>query len=339
MKKIIEKIMIIKIYSSNLEKIVKRSIKNIIRKHKDIKFDIKHKNNLSIMEIEISISIKKHKPESVVISISNKIIEIQGRYTTCLNYWLPSCIEAAYHSGRSLNLKFDTDDYGSSSCLSMDSEDINNLIPDEYSMRNYYKKRYSNNPMTFNKFKNNWLKRKKQMYWRGSTTGGGIITTKNDLFKLKRVIICKSHNRNSLYNMKISKIVQNNIPKKVLINELKKENIWSRSVFENTFSNYCFYPDIPGNALAWGSIRKYLMGNLIFKSSTKRQLYYYRFLQPWKHYIPIEENFVDLEEKYSWIMSHMEQSAFIAWNGYIQANNYIKNTPKYLISRILEGTK
>ena len=211
----------------------------------------------------------------------------------------------------------------------------NSLIPNEYSMRNYYKRRYSNNPKTFNQFKKNWLKRKNQIYWRGSTTGGGMLNTKNDLFKLQRVRLCKLHNRNISCNMKISKIVQNNVPKHILINELKKESIWARSVFENTFSNYCCYPDLPGNALAWGSIRKYLMGNLIFKSSTKRQLYYYRFLKPWKHYIPIEENFLDLEEKHSWITSHMEEAAFIAWNGYIQANDYIKNIPEYLISQIL----
>ena len=331
--------MIIKIHENKIENNIQKSIKHIIRKYKNIKFEIEIKNDLSIMEIEIYITLKKDNPEKVIISISNKITKIKGRYCICLNYWLPNCIEAVYRSPRPLTLKFDTDDYGNSNCLSMDSEDINNLIPDEYSMRNHYKKRFSNNPITFNKFKKDWLKRKNQMYWRGSTTGGGILNTKNDLFKLRRVMICRLHNNNISFNMKISKIVQNNMPKQILINELKKENIWSRSVFENTFSNYCCYPDIPGNALAWGSIRKYLMGNLVFKSSTKRQLYYYRFLKPWKHYIPIEENFLDLEEKYSWITSNMEEAAFIAWNGYIQANDYIRNTPEHLISRILEKTK
>ncbi len=319
---------------NTIESILKRNINNIIKKYKHITFEIEIKQYLSIMEIEICIPIQKDNPEKVIISISNQIEEIKERYSICLNYWLPNCLEAVARSRRSLNLQFDTDDYGSPHSLSMDSENIDILIPDEYSMRNHYKKRYTTNPMTFNQFKIDWLKRKNQIYWRGSTTGGGIINTKKDLFKLMRVIICKSYSSNKLFNMKISKVVQNNLPKQIIINELKKERIWSRSVFENTFSNYCCYPDIPGNALAWGSIRKYLMGNLIFKSNTKRQLYYYRFLKPWKHYIPVEENFLDLEEKHSWVKSHMEEAAFIAWNGYIQANNYIQNTPEYLISRI-----
>ncbi len=331
--------MILKSKSNRIKEKIMMNIRNIIRRYKNTNFDIITKNNLSIMEIEISITSQKGVPEKVIISISNKLDEIKGRYSSCLNYWLPNCIEAVYRSNKSLNLKFDTDDYGSSNCLSMDTEDVTQLIPDEYAMRNHYKKRYSNNPMTFSQFKSNWLKRKNQIYWRGSTTGGGELNSKEDLFKLRRFRVCKLHNQTSSCNMKISKIVQNNIPKHILINELKKENIWSRAVFENTFSNYCCYPDIPGNALAWGSIRKYLMGNLILKSSTKRQLYYYRFLQPWKNYIPIEENFIDLGEKYSWIKTHMEEAAFIAWKGYIQANNYIKNTPEYLISKIIEKTK
>ena len=331
--------MIIKIEKNIIENEIKNSIRNVITKYKNIKFEIESKKDLSIKQIEIFISLNKEKPETVIILISNQIQEIKGRYSICLNYWLPSCIEAVYRSHRSLNIKFDTDDYGSDNCLSMDSEDSNYLIPDEYSMRNHYKKRYSDNPLTFNQFKKNWLQRKHQMYWRGSTTGGGILNTEMDLFKLRRVILCKLHNNKISFNMKISKIVQNNLPKQIFINELKKENLWSRSVFENTFSKYSCYPDIPGNALAWGSIRKYLMGNLIFKSSTKRQLYYYRFIKPWKHYIPIEENFLDLEEKHSWVKAHMEEAAYIAWNGYIQANDYIKNTKEYLISQIIKKTR
>ena len=330
--------MIMKSQTSKLKHEIQYSIRNIIRKYKNIKFQIETKKDLSKMEIAIYISLNKDNPEKVIILISNKIQEIKGRYCICLNYWLPSCIEAVYRSRRSLSLKFDTDDYGSHNCLSMDSEDRNSLIPDEYSMRNHYKKRYTNKPMTFNQFKKDWLKRKNKIYWRGSTTGGGILHTKNDLLKLRRVVLCKMYNNNTSFNMKISKIVQNKLAKQILINELKKENIWSKAVFENTFSNYSCYPDIPGNALAWGSIRKYLMGNLIFKSSTKRQLYYYRFLKPWRHYIPTEENFLDLEEKFSWVGSHIEEAALIAWNGYVQANDYIKNAPEYLISRILKKT-
>ena len=146
----------------------------------------------------------------------------------------------------------------------------------------------------------------------------------------------KLYLENDLFNFKISKIIQNQIPKQIFIEALKNDRLWSRPVLEYKFSKYCFYPDIPGNALAWGSISKYLMGNLVFKSSTKRQFYYYTFIKPWKHYIPVERDFSDLERKYEWARSNMEEASFIAWNGYIQANNYIKKAYEHLISVILE---
>ena len=71
--------MIFKIRSNKIEDKIKVDIKNIIRKYKYIKFEIELTKNLSIMEIEISISFQKESPEKVVISISDKREEITGR--------------------------------------------------------------------------------------------------------------------------------------------------------------------------------------------------------------------------------------------------------------------
>ena len=46
--------MISKIHSNKIKNKLKGDIKNIIRKYKNIKFEIVLKNSLSIMEIEIS---------------------------------------------------------------------------------------------------------------------------------------------------------------------------------------------------------------------------------------------------------------------------------------------
>ncbi|WP_269614504.1 glycosyl transferase family 90 [Prochlorococcus marinus] len=182
-----------------------------------------------------------------------------------------------------------------------------------------------------------WLIKESKMYWRGSTTGDSYKNLK-ELNKLKRIEICKRFRESKGIDIKLSRITQTDTNKEKTKKYLIQEKIFRKEVSENKFINYKYYPDIPVNSLAWESIRKYLMGNLIFKSTKKRQLYYYRFLKPWKNYIPVEENFLDLEEKYSWVKSHREEAAFIAWNGYIQSNNYVQNAPEYLISRILERT-
>ena len=312
-----------------------KSIKKITSKYKEIIFKIEISPYISLMEIGINVLVEKGNTKEVMLLISDKKEKIDGRFRVCLNYWLPLCIEASFRSKRSLKLIFNTCDSGGINALSMDSIDLKNLIPDEYSMRNYYKNRYTKNPKNFKQFQKNWLKRKTKVFWRGSSTGGIILNTTNDLYQLKRVMLCKQFN-NKNFNLKISKIVQNTLPKQIFIAELKKQNLWSRPVFEIKFSDYCFYPDIPGNALAWGSIRKYLMGNLIFKPYSERKLYYYQLIKPWKHFIPVEEDFSDLNEKYKWAISHMEDSSLIAWNGYIQANNYIKVLPEIFISILIE---
>ena len=331
--------MIFNLHALSIEKQIINSIKNITNQYKEIKFTTNISDNLLLMEIGISISFKKGNPKEVILSISNEREEIDGRFIICLNYWLPLCIEATRKSHSSLNLTFNICDSGGLNALSMDSHDPNQIIPNEYSMRNYYKNRYTKNPYNLKKFQRKWLKRKAILFWRGSTTGGFILNTTNDLYKLKRVKLCQLYNNNNTLNLKISKIVQNKLPKQIFIDELKKQNLWARPVIENKFSSYCFYPDIPGNALAWGSIRKYLMGNLIFKPYTQRKLYYYRFMKPWKHFIPVEEDFSDIHEKYKWAISHIEDASFIAWNGYIKANNYIRTLPEIFIKIVIEKNK
>ena len=68
----------------------------------------------------------------------------------------------------------------------MDSLNNSDLIPDEYSMREYVKNRYSSNLLSFEKFNNMWLNRKHVVFWRGSTTGraGKWINTVKDLEEL-----------------------------------------------------------------------------------------------------------------------------------------------------------
>ena len=50
-----------------------------------------------------------------------------------------------------------------------------------------------------------------------------------------------------------------------LIKWLKDKKIYAKPISERIFSKYRYYPDIPGNSLAWGTIRKYRYGNLVFK--------------------------------------------------------------------------
>ena len=47
--------------------------------------------------------------------------------------------------------------------------------------------------------------------------------------------------------------------------------------------------------------------------------------------------FFDLNEKYEWAEKNQEETAYIAWNGYLKAHNYIKRIPEHFMSVLLKN--
>ena len=82
------------------------------------------------------------------------------------------------------------------------------------------------------------------------------------------------------------------------INDLKcaliDQNLFAEKIEEKTFCNYKYYPDIPGNALSWGTINKHLMGMLIIRPASNRKLMWHGLTKPWIHYVPCCSDFSDL---------------------------------------------
>ncbi len=79
---------------------------------------------------------------------------------------------------------------------------------------------------------------------------------------------------------------------------------------------YKYHIDIDGvtctfTALSW----KLLSGCLVMKQTTPNIMWYYRELIPWKHYIPLEKDLSDLQEKLLWALHHDREAEEIARNG------------------------
>ena len=136
-------------------------------------------------------------------------------------------------------------------------------------------------------------------------------------------------------DIKISRIIQNGATKREIRKYLIDEQIFGKEVSEDKFRNYKYYPDIPGNALAWGTITKYLAGSLIFKAEYEQKLYYYKLLKPWTHYIPVNNDFSDLKEKLIWAQNNITKSVEIAYSGYIIIFEYLQNIDKHFINTSL----
>ena len=307
-------------------------------RQKEYNFSISLNSDLHPMQVNINMNRKIYNHKIMNIIISNDTdLESNGRMRECLKFWIRFCIELEERYERSFLLRFYCDDRGKRDCLSMDSEFDDNLIPDEYSMRYNYKKRYRSQVISISEFSKQWLKRKHTIFWRGSTTGGGSLKSIKDVSNLMRVKVCKQFRDTKGFDFRISKIVQEYIPKKLIRNYLQENNILGRQVLEYKFASFCYYLDIPGNALSWGTIRKHMVGNLVFRADYKRKLFYYKLMEPWKHYIPIDEDFSDLNEKFLWAEGNPNKAAEIAWNGYKIAHQYIKDIPEHFINTALQN--
>ena len=306
--------------------------------YKNTKFNIIfNKEILNDNYLSLELFQKNNKINHVVIHFSHDILKnitTMKRAKKCLDYWIPLLIKISNKTKERININLNCGDGASNDYLSMDSNKNISLIPDLYSFNAAKKinKRFS--AISFNQFKNEWLRKQNKMYWRGSTTGDTYENIK-ELNSLKRIQICKNFREKSDMDIKISRIIQNNKDKKEIKKYLIKEKIFGKSVSETKFTHYKYYPDIPGNSLAWGTITKYLAGSLIFKAEYEKDLYYYKFLEPWTHYIPVNKDFSDLEEKLMWSKNNVTKSMEISYSGYIIIFEYLKNIDNHFIDTSL----
>ena len=191
----------------------------------------------------IYVDFLSNKKKKITIEISSMVNDNSNnpkRFYNCYYFWLPYCLKIANQISKSFMIQLNASDWGVESFLSMTSEDPNNLIPDEYAMNESKILNKMSFPKDFSDFEANWMKRKSIMFWRGSTTGKTINST-FDLKELTRVKVCLSVKNIDKFDMKISSIVQNKIPKQIIIQWLRKHNILTRRVDESRFLRNKYY--------------------------------------------------------------------------------------------------
>ena len=208
----------------------------------------------------------------------------------------------------------------------MDSlaKDSNSTIPDLYAMRG--RNRAYANPIGFFEFHKEWFTRKNAVFWRGSTTGhqGQTLASCQDSVRYK---VCKDNRLTSNMDLKFTSLCQFKQSEiKNVENHFNELSILGDRVDESEFSKYRMFPDLPGNARAWGTIFRYLDGCLIFRPTNQlRYLKYDDYMKPWVHFIPVNHDFSDLAQKAEFAIQNTIQSAYIAWNGYLAARRYLIN--------------
>jgi len=293
---------------------------------------------------DLDLVLTKPSSDVVNITVSPGLIQqeaflLRSRIESCLRHWVKPFWKSKVPVGQAIY--FDCGDIGSSKAFSMDGPDENRLIPDIYAFDTAA--RLSNleqqalEAQDFIQFRHNWNFLNRRVFWRGSSTGflpnGELAQTVHEFVNIPRISICLREKFNFMTDLKISQVVQAPPYQANRFNKFLRRNfIYSDPVPEVVFGHFRYYPDIPGNACAWGTIKKHLRGSLVFRimpTLASHKLYYYRFMKPWKHYIPVKSDFSDLSDRYTWAENNPEESAFIAWEGHNAAKNFLKKINKY----------
>ena len=92
-------------------------------------------------------------------------------------------------------------------------------------------------------------------------------------------------------------------------NSVPKENIDAPSHIErNDMINYKYILDIDGNASTWDATAwKLNSGSVIFKSDSNWEQWFYDEYKPWVHYVPVADDFSDIQERYNWCEANPEK--------------------------------
>ena len=305
-------------------------LKRLVQNHNTNITELIADDSLSTLSLIVKLFILESGSREFEISIPKELndkCKNLKRISNCLSFWIPYLLEISYEMNKSFQLSLNVSDSGNKNFVSMVGSNYEKIVPDEYCM--FEALSISNQKIwsNYQEFKQSWMSRKNIMFWRGSTTGEEFDSLKQ-FQDLKRIRVCSSFNVKSKFDMKITNIIQNKIPKQIIRKWLSSQNLLSNRVRESRFSKYKYYPDLPGNndnCGSWGTIKKHLRGNLVFQPNHSSKLFYYQYMEPWVHFIPIALDFSDLEIKLDWAELNYEQACNISWNGYNVANNYLRN--------------
>ncbi len=164
-----------------------------------------------------------------------------------------------------------------------------------------------------------WAQRRDTVLWRGTSSGGGPVTTEtmaaDDRRLRPRVRMCLMLRSVPGTDVKIRKI-EDAAP--LDRQRLVRHGVVGNKIRQADWGRYKFALDIDGHSNAWSNFFvRLLLGCCVIKVQSEhgfRQWYYDR-LTPWRHYVPVNADLTDLIEKIAWCRGHDAQCAAIAANG------------------------
>ena len=128
----------------------------------------------------------------------------------------------------------------------------------------------------------------------------------------KIVFACRKHN-SSKYNFLQYREKTGEMAQRAYFytDAVSKENIVCNSeswIDSKEMMKYKYILDVDGNGCTWDATAwKLNSGSVIFKTESGWRQWFYDKYIPWVHYIPIADDFSDLQEKYHWCESNPDK--------------------------------
>ncbi len=97
--------------------------------------------------------------------------------------------------------------------------------------------------------------------------------------------------------------------------DIDRTNVVSGNISRQDMVRYKYILDIDGHGSTWDATAwKLNSGSVLFKTESIYEQWFYDQFKPYVHYIPIAENFADLNEKFQWCESHPLECGWIIKN-------------------------
>lgn len=165
---------------------------------------------------------------------------------------------------------------------------------------------------------------------------------KQNIVKNNKVIWCgtlNSDSRKTLYNKKDSFNFIDVVPIKDLYKGHEQcQNFMS---FDKQIKEYKYLLDIRACGYS-GRLKLLLWSNrIVFVSDRPYKEFFFQYMKPWEHYVPVKEDFSDFEENYNKIESDQDLQKHILIQTEIFCNKYLTRDAalSYWKYRIIENQK
>jgi len=176
------------------------------------------------------------------------------------------------------------------------------LMPD-FEAANGYKPLFGHIDYVIDNFP--WSSKVAKMFFRGSATGSNPEIT--NIYDVPRIKFLELTKNMSFVDAGLSSYTEWQWNPEVL-KEVKKKFPLKNFIKPDASLHYKYMLDINGNSCSLSRMAWILYSNsLLMKQQSNKVQWYYHKLLPYVHYLPIAEDFSNIEQQYAWAESHQAE--------------------------------